>query len=44
MKSSLVLNTDNHANGVINKVFTAIEKTKLAGIEVNADVTDSGNV
>ena len=36
--------TDNHTDGTTNKVYTATEKTKLAGIETAADVTDSGNV
>lgn len=35
---------DNHTDGTTNKVFTALEKTKLSGIETNADVTDAGNV
>lgn len=35
---------DNHTDGATNKVFTAGEKTKLAGIEALADVTDAGNV
>ncbi len=35
---------DNHTDGTTNKVFTATEKTKLAGIEASADVTDAGNV
>jgi hypothetical protein len=36
--------TDNHTDGTTNKVFTAVEKTKLSGIEASADVTDAGNV
>ena len=36
--------TDNHTDGMTNKVFTATEKTKLAGIETAADVTDVGNI
>lgn len=36
--------TDNHTDGTTNKVFTATEKTKLAGIETAADVTDATNV
>lgn len=36
--------TDNHTDGTTNKVFTASEKTKLAGIETAADVTDATNV
>lgn len=36
--------TDNHTDGITNKVYTATEKTKLAGIETAADVTDAANV
>lgn len=39
-----VLSTDNHTDGTTNKVFSATEKTKLAGIETGADVTDAANV
>ena len=39
-----VLNTDNHTSGTTNKVYTATEQTKLAGIEAGADVTDAANV
>lgn len=39
-----VLDTDNHTDGATNKVFSATEKTKLAGIEALADVTDAVNV
>lgn len=35
---------DNMADGTTNKNFTATEKTKLAGIETAADVTDAANV
>lgn len=35
---------DNMADGTTNKNFTATEKTKLAGIEAAADVTDAANV
>lgn len=35
---------DNMVDGTTNKNFTATEKTKLAGIEAAADVTDAGNV
>lgn len=35
---------DNHTDGATNKVFTATEQTKLAGIEDAADVTDAVNV
>lgn len=31
-----VFDTDNHVDGTTNKVFTATEKTKLAGIETGA--------
>lgn len=39
-----VFNTDNHTSGTTNKVFTAVEQSKLAGIEALADVTDAANV
>ncbi len=42
--SAYHLNTDNHTNGVTNKVFTGVEKSKLGFIENGADVTDSTNV
>lgn len=32
------LNTDHHTDGTTNKVYTDIEKTKLAGIEEGAEV------
>jgi len=35
-KEADVYNTDNHDDGTTNKVFTATEKTKLAGIEAAA--------
>lgn len=35
---------DNMTDGTTNKNYTATEKTKLAGIEALADVTDGGNV
>lgn len=35
---------DNHVDGTTNKVFTAAERTKLAGIESGADVTAPANV
>lgn len=35
---------DNMVDGTTNKNFTATEKTKLAGIEALADVTDAANV
>lgn len=37
-------NQDNMVNGTTNKNYTATEKTKLAGIETAADVTDATNV
>lgn len=38
-----VLSTDNHTDGTTNKVFTAVEKTKLAGIETGAEVNDTAS-
>lgn len=35
---------DNHTDGTTNKVYTATEQSKLAGIETGADVTDAANV
>lgn len=35
---------DNMADGTTNKNYSATEKTKLAGIEALADVTDAANV
>lgn len=35
---------DNMTNGTTNKNYTATEKTKLAGVETAADVTDATNV
>ena len=35
---------DNMVDGATNKNYTATEKTKLAGIETGADVTDATNV
>lgn len=35
---------DNMTDGTTNKNYTATEKTKLAGIETGADVTDEANV
>jgi len=35
---------DNMTDGATNKNYTATEKTKLAGIETAADVTDTANV
>lgn len=37
-------NRDNHIDGTTYKGYSASEKTKLAGIETAADVTDAGNV
>lgn len=39
-----VFDQDNMLDGTTNKNFTATEKTKLAGIESLADVTDAVNV
>lgn len=39
-----IRNADNHTDGSTNKVFSATEKTKLAGIESGANVTDAANV
>jgi len=36
--------TDNHTDGVTNKVFTAIEKSKLNGIEALAEVNNISDV
>lgn len=35
---------DTITDGTTNKAFTAGEKTKLSGVETNADVTDAANV
>lgn len=35
---------DNMTDGATNKNYTATEKTKLAGVETAADVTDTANV
>ena len=43
-KSADAFNVDNHADGTTNKVYTAVEKSKLAAVEANADVTDAANV
>lgn len=37
-------NTDNHTDGTTNKVFSATEKTKLAGIETGAEVNNISDV
>lgn len=42
--ASDAFDVDNHTDGVTNKVYTATEQTKLAGIETGADVTDTANV
>lgn len=36
--ASDVFNTDNHVSGTVNKVYTATEQTKLAGIASGAEV------
>jgi hypothetical protein len=36
--------TDNHVDGDTNGVYTLAERSKLAGIEAGADVTDATNV
>lgn len=33
-------NADNHVDGSINKVYTAVEKAKLAGVEAGAEVNN----
>lgn len=38
------INLDNVTEGATNKFYTATEKTKLAGIEAGADVTDAANI
>lgn len=38
------IDLDNVTEGTTNKFYTATEKTKLAGIEALADVTDAANV
>ncbi|TPJ95597.1 hypothetical protein FJ872_33000 [Mesorhizobium sp. B2-5-9] len=42
--TELFFDQDNMIDGTDNKNFTATEKTKLAGIEPGADVTDAINV
>lgn len=37
-------NADNHSSGSTNKVFTATEQTKLAGIETGAEVNNISDV
>lgn len=37
-------NADNHASGTTNKVYTATEQTKLAGIETGAEVNNISDV
>lgn len=37
-------NTDNHVSGSTNKVYTALEQTKLAGIETGAEVNNISDV
>lgn len=41
---AVTLNQDNIGDGTTYKQYSATEKTKLAGIETGADVTDAGNV
>ena len=36
--------TDNHSDGSTNGVYTLAERSKLAGIEATADITDATNV
>ncbi len=40
-KAADAFNTDNHVNGTTNKVYTATEKTKLAGIASGATANDT---
>ncbi len=40
----VVLNQDDVLDGTTNKQYSVTEKTKLAGIEASADVTDATNV
>lgn len=41
---SKAIDLDNVSSGTTNKVYTASEQSKLAGIEASADVTDATNV
>lgn len=43
-KAADAFDQDNMVDGTTNKNFTATEKTKLAGVEALADVTDAANV
>jgi hypothetical protein len=43
-KPTIPATFDDLTDGTTNKAYTATEKTKLAGIEALADVTDLGNV
>lgn len=43
-KPAIPATFDDLADGTTNKAYTATEKTKLAGIEALADVTDAGNI
>lgn len=44
LSSNITLTQDDVADGTTNKVYTSTEKTKLAGVEALADVTDAVNV
>jgi hypothetical protein len=44
MTGVVVLDQDDIGDGTTYKQYSETEKTKLAGIESNADVTDAGNV
>ncbi len=43
-QGNVTLTADDVPDGTTNKAFTAGEKTKLAGVEAGADVTDAANV
>jgi hypothetical protein len=42
--NNVALDQDNFGDGAVNKAYTATEKTKLATIATNADVTSATNV
>jgi hypothetical protein len=44
MTGTVTLDQDDVGDGTTYKQYSATEKTKLAGIEANADVTDATNV
>lgn len=44
LSSDVTLNQDDVGDGTTYKQYSATDKTKLAGIESGADVTDAGNV